>query len=76
MSIDARLPEAWRGLLNQEIALVGVMTDCLAREVGQAPVGSHITDGETPRVIDLAPTQASEEVVQTAQGRLFEECRG
>lgn len=75
VSIGERLPETWAPMLGKKIALEGIQTDCLHREVSQWFKGPFIDEWETPRVLDPAPTPASEEVVRAAQSRLFKDCR-
>lgn len=75
VGIGERLPETWAPMLGQKIAFEGIQTDCLHREVSQRAMGPYIDEWTAPRVLDPAPTPASEEVVRAAQSRLFEDCR-
>lgn len=76
VSIGAAMPEAWSEMLHTKIALTGIVTRCLNREVGQSFVGPYVDDWDTPRVIDPAPTLLGEEVLLAQSNRVFEDCRG
>lgn len=76
VSIGAAMPEAWSSMLRTKVALTGIVTRCLNREVSQWFTGPFIDDWDTPRVIDPAPTLLSEEVLVAQSNRVFEDCRG